>query len=93
MAIFIRDEEVWFSIIVDAKYQRQGFGQQLLNMAKLKQEKLNGWVVDNNESVKLDGTPYLSPLKFYLQNGFNVLQDIRFDTEKLSAVKIRWVSV
>ncbi len=89
-ATFDRNDERWFSVIVDGQYQRQGLGLQLLRAAQNDEAVLNGWVTDHNISLKQNGQPYLSPLGFYLKNGFDVLPDVRFENEKLSAVKIRW---
>lgn len=90
LSVFIRNEETWFSVILDSAFQKQGFGKQLLNLAKQDFEILNGWVIDNDTSKKSDGSLYTMPLPFYLKNGFNVLSAVRLETEKLSAVKIRW---
>tara|TARA_R110001599_G_scaffold57805_2_gene159205 strand:+ start:8065 stop:8541 length:477 start_codon:yes stop_codon:yes gene_type:complete len=90
LSVFIRNEETWFSVILDSSFQKQGFGKQLLNLAKHDFETLNGWVIDNNTSKKSDGSLYTMPLPFYLKNGFNVLSEVRLETEKISAVKIRW---
>jgi len=90
MSIFTRDEEIWFSIIINKNHQKRGIGRMLLNKAKECYSVLNCWVVDEDSYLKQDGTPYSSPLKFYQKNGFEVLSEIRLNTEKLSAVKIRW---
>jgi len=92
MAIFKRNEEIWFSIILDTEFQRKGIGQKLLDIAKNECRTLHGWVVDHDKCMKSDGTPYISPIPFYIKNGFKVLNGIRINTEKLNAVKIRWVS-
>jgi GNAT superfamily N-acetyltransferase len=87
---FDRDEERWFAIIVDSSSQKKGNGTLLLNTLKSQDPSLCGWVTDHESYVKSDGSPYPSPLGFYLKNGFEVLTDIRFENEKLSAVKIKW---
>lgn len=89
---FTRENEKWFAIIINSKIQNQGFGKQLLNHLKFIEKKLSGWVIDHNNDSKLDGTTYDSPLKFYLKNGFSVCNEIRIDSEKISAVKIVWNS-
>ena len=38
---FIRDGEKWFAILLDSKIQGQGFGTQLLNLAKEGASELN----------------------------------------------------
>ena len=89
---FTRENEKWFAIIINSKIQNQGFGKQLLNHLKSIEKKLSGWVIDHNNDSKLDGTTYVSPLKFYLKNGFSVCNEIRIESEKISAVKIVWNS-
>jgi GNAT superfamily N-acetyltransferase len=92
MATFERENERWFSIILDSMHQNKGLGRLLLNEAKKEVQSLNGWVADHNKVFKLNGEPYPSPLAFYLKNGFKVLDDIRLKTEKISAVKIQWTN-
>lgn len=87
---FTRENEKWFAIIINSKIQSKGFGSQLLNHLKSKENQLSGWVIDHNYDLKLDGTSYVSPLNFYLKNGFSVLQNVRIETEKIAAVKIVW---
>ena len=88
--LFTRDNEKWFVLILDRKVQGQGKGTLLLNKLKEKEQRLNGWVVDHDDYIKLDGQPYLSPLPFYLKNGFTLCSNTRLETEKLSAIKIAW---
>ncbi|KYG80325.1 hypothetical protein AWW67_09085 [Roseivirga seohaensis] len=90
LCVFIRNEETWFSIILDSDFQKQGLGKKLINLAKHDFEALNGWVIDNDTCKKSDGSLYAIPLPFYLKNDFNVLSEVRLETEKISAVKIRW---
>ena len=87
---FLRDGERWFAIIIHGKIQRQGYGAALLSKLKGNEYVLNGWVMDHDRDFKKDGTPYLSPLRFYEKNGFTMQPDIRLDLEILSAVKIVW---
>jgi GNAT superfamily N-acetyltransferase len=89
---FSRENEKWFAIIVNSKIQNKGFGTLLLNHLKTIESKLSGWVIDHNNDSKLNGTAYVSPLPFYLKNGFSVFNKIRIETEKISAVKIVWNS-
>ena len=87
---FIRDDERWFAILLDAEISGKGYGTQLLNLAKEKEPVLNGWVIDHPNNKKRNGEAYRSPLNFYLKNGFKLLPENRLELEKLSAVKIRW---
>ncbi len=87
---FTRDNETWFGMIVSTKLQGKGFGSKLLNEGKKNADKLSGWVVDHADYRKANGTPYLSPLDFYLKNGFNVVPEIKPEGDKLSAVKVVW---
>lgn len=88
--IFNRNDECWFAIIIDSTAQRQGIGSGLLYHAKQQYPTLNGWVADHNNDVKSNGEPYLSPLQFYVKNGFEVLRDTRLENDHLSLVKITW---
>ena len=87
---FTRDDEKWFVLIVGSEVQNRGYGSQLLEMGKSRTDKLNGWVIDHNNYKKLSGEPYLSPLGFYVKNGFKVLHDKVLKTEKINAVQIEW---
>lgn len=87
---FIRDEERWFAIIIDSSLHGKGVGSKILDLAKSSNKELNAWVNDNNTDLKRNGEIYVSPLQFYIKNGFEVLTDIRIETDILSAVKIKW---
>jgi len=87
---FKREGSKWFAIIVDSKYHGRGIGTLLLESAKLKEEVLNGWVIDSDDYQKWNKEPYLSPLHFYIKNGFKLLSNERLETKTLSALKIRW---
>lgn len=85
---FDRDNERWFAIIIDSTEQSKGYGSKLLSELKKDNRSLNGWVTDTEGYLKSNGTPYVSPLPFYLKNGFDVLEDVRLQATELSAVKI-----
>jgi GNAT superfamily N-acetyltransferase len=87
---FLRVDEVWFAIILDEQMQGQGKGSLLLEKIKKEEDNLNGWVVDHENDSKQEGEPYISPLLFYVKNGFSVCNGIRIENEKISAVKIKW---
>lgn len=87
---FDRENETWFSIIVDSKYKRNGFGNLLINSLKSNNQNLCGWVIDHNHDKKSNGDTYISPLPFYLKNNFEIISDTRLETEIISAVKIKW---
>lgn len=87
---FLRDQERWFAIILDSKLHGQGFGTQILNLAKEKEPELNGWVIDHDNDKKPNGETYKSPLNFYLKNGFELLSKNRLELEVISAVQINW---
>ncbi|MGB3077513.1 MAG: GNAT family N-acetyltransferase [Saprospiraceae bacterium] len=87
---FDREEERWFSIIINSLYHGIGLGRMMLDHMKENELRLNGWVIDHDHEIKQNGEPYESPLAFYVKNGFEVFSDIRFENEKMSAVKIVW---
>ncbi|MFA6058168.1 MAG: N-acetyltransferase [Taibaiella sp.] len=90
---FTREAERWFAIILDSSVQYQGYGTSLLNTLKTKEQILCGWVTDHNRYVKKDQTNYRSPLDFYLKNNFTICDQVRLETDKLSAAKIQWKSI
>ncbi|WP_345085298.1 GNAT family N-acetyltransferase [Nemorincola caseinilytica] len=86
---FTRDEEKWFAIIIDHSMHGRGYGTRMLDRLKDTELSLNGWVSVLDTYKKLNGTPYISPLGFYLRNGF-ALTGHTLDTGQLSAAKICW---
>ncbi len=91
-SLFERNREKWFAIIVGRNMQGNGLGTSLLNMLKTNETLLNGWLIDQNNYLRADGTQYQSPAAFYLKNGFTICLDTRLEAEKLSAIKIKWHS-
>ena len=89
---FVREEDIWFGIIIDSKMQGKGFGTLLLDELKKNTVILNGWAADHQNEVKRNKEIYLSPLGFYTTNGFLIDQNVRMENDSISAVKIRWGS-
>ena len=87
---FLREDEMWFAIIVDGQMQGKGKGSLLLEVLKKGKNNLNGWVVDHENDSKQNGEAYISPLLFYIKNGFTICNGTRIENEKISAVKINW---
>lgn len=87
---FIRNDEKWFVIILDSAIHKQGNGTKLLNNAKKLNTELNGWVIDHDNELKNNDEYYVSPLKFYAKNGFQIINNIRLELDNISAVKINW---
>jgi GNAT superfamily N-acetyltransferase len=90
LVTFKREGGTWFSIIVDSEHQGDGLGSKLLGLAQGKEKELNGWVIDHQNDKKQNGLAYIPPLDFYKKNGFHVFEDIRFEKDEISAVKIKW---
>ncbi len=88
-AIFDRDGERWFAIILDRDVQGNGWGSALLQKLRQCSNVLNGWVTDHNMYARQDGTNYPSPVSFYIKNGFVVTGE-RLNTIQVNAVKIVW---
>jgi len=89
---FDRNNEKWFAIILSEKIKGKGFGRKMLNEIKSNEKILNGWVIDHDNDRKKNGQQYTSPLKFYEKCDFEILNDVRLELDKISAVKIRWVN-
>lgn len=87
---FSREGMRWFAIIADKDAQGKGYGRQMMVLLMEKEPILNGWVTDHDRYVKIDGTPYASPIGFYKRLGFEVRGE-RLETDKLSAVRIVWM--
>ena len=67
---FIREHSKWFVILLDSNIQGKGYGSKMLNLGKEGTNELNGWIIDHNNDLKNNGKNYISPLGFYLKNGF-----------------------
>ena len=87
---FTRNKEKWFAIILDYRIHGQGIGSMLLNQLKENETELNGWVIDHDRYKKNNLETYVSPLSFYLKNGFVIVKDTRLESAHLSAAKILW---
>lgn len=87
---FSRESVKWFAIIIDSTIHKQGIGTLLLDQLKDQETTLSGWVVDHNSYALTNGKAYVSPLAFYLKNGFKVLAGQRVESSRLSAAKIIW---
>ena len=88
--VFNRDKMERFSILVSAENQNSGVGSRLIEFMKIHNTRLTGWVIDINNSVKMNGEIYKSPIMFYLKHGFNIEEENRIDNELLNAVLISW---
>lgn len=87
---FDRENEKWFAIILSEKIKGKGLGRKMLEKLKQVEHVLNGWVIDHDNDKKTNGQLYASPLKFYEKCGFEILKEVRFELDKISAVKIKW---
>ena len=88
---FDRDSGRWFSMIISGSHQHRGLGSLLLSRMKEDETRLNGWVVDHPGFTKQNGDAYMSPVAFYVKNGFTIVPGVRFEDAKLSAAKIEWL--
>lgn len=88
---FTRENERWFSIIVDGKEKQKGYGTQLLDELKRNENEICGWAIEHNNYLKKNGESYRSPIGFYQKKGFEILIDVRLEKEDFSAVKIKWM--
>ena len=79
-----------FSIIVSKEHQGKGLGNLLLDHLKVTHDEFYGWVIDHNNDLKLNGENYISPLPFYLTQGFEIIPNQRIDSEMIEAVLVGW---
>lgn len=91
-ATFLRDNEKWLAIILSSNVQGKKYGTKVLDEIKQYESYLVGWVIDKEGELKSNGNEYKSPLPFYIKNGFKVLEGHRIESDKISAVKIKWQS-
>lgn len=89
--LFDNEGERRFSIIVDPAFKGMGLGKKLLDSMKAQSGVFYGWVIDHDRDVKKNGEQYLSPIPFYLKNGFEIVPEVRLETPIISAVKIKYL--
>jgi GNAT superfamily N-acetyltransferase len=89
---FVRDNEQCFAMLFHSSLHGQGLGSKLLSLAKKRNSVLNGWVIDNNSEPKQNGTNYISPIGFYLKNGFEIRPDIQLKKKNINGIKVIWNS-
>lgn len=87
---FNREKERWFALILGEIIQRKGIGTNVLDIMKLKEPSLCGWVIDQENAINNDGSYYKSPIHFYVKHNFQIMPSTRLETSTISAVKIYW---
>lgn len=87
---FVRDRERCFAMLIDKTLQGMGWGSRLLDLAKQRNNELNGWVIPSNKETKSDGSIYKSPVGFYLKNDFEILNSSEQDKNGITGIKLRW---
>ncbi len=88
--MFEHNNQIRFSIIVSQDHQGKGLGKLLLDHLKSAHIEFYGWVIDHNTDLKSSGENYISPLPFYLKQGFAIMPNLRIDTEMIQAVLVGW---
>ena len=88
--IFEHTEQIRFSIIVSQHHQGKGLGKLLLDKLKSQYNEFYGWVIDHNDDLKSNGTNYISPLPFYIKQGFEMNPNKRIASEMIQAVLVGW---
>jgi GNAT superfamily N-acetyltransferase len=88
--MFAHSNQIRFSIIVSKEHQEKGLGKLLLDHLKSAHNEFYGWVIDHNNDLKLDGENYISPLPFYLKQGFEIIPNQRIESEMIQAVLVGW---
>lgn len=92
LVYFVRENEQCFAMLLDPSIQGQGWGSKLLDLAKQRNSELNGWVIDNNKALKRNGHHYLSPIGFYLKNGFEVRTAMQTNKKGIDGIRVTWKS-
>lgn len=87
---FIRDNEKFFTLILDKSVQNKGWGSKFLDKAKLSNTELSGWVICYDSEPKEDGENYISPVGFYEKNGFLILPDTTLTKDGIRFIKVVW---
>jgi GNAT superfamily N-acetyltransferase len=88
--VFTRENDRWFAIFINSKFQNKKIGRMLLDSIKQNEKMVYGWIVDHDNYIKDDGTPYLSPKSFYVKNNFEILKEYALKNG-LQLRKIKWV--
>jgi GNAT superfamily N-acetyltransferase len=88
--MFEHSNQIRFSIIVSKEYQAKGLGKLLLDLLKSAHNEFYGWVIDHNSDLKSNGENYISPLSFYLKQGFEIMPNQRIESEMIQAVLVGW---
>jgi hypothetical protein len=87
---FIRDEELWLAMLMPPAMQGKGYGSILIEELTENINSISAWVVDHERDVKADGSPYISPLLFYLKERFEIQEGVRLENDAISAAKLVW---
>ena len=87
-SVFIREEDTWFSILINGKHQRRGLGRQLMNQLMCDYDRLNGWMVDQEGSTLATGKAYSIPASFYQKLGFVKLSKV--NEKPVRCIHIQW---
>ena len=77
-------------MLMPTSMQGKGYGSILLEELTENKEMISAWVVDHDQDLKSDGSPYVSPLQFYLKNGFVIQEGVRLELDTISAAKLVW---
>lgn len=88
--LFEKEQDLRFSILVSRKHQKQGLGSALLTEMKNEDLAFSGWVIDHDLDLRSDGSNYMSPLSFYLKNGFSIDESCCLNNEMIEAVLVRY---
>lgn len=83
------DDQIWITMLVNNRYQKQGVGTLMLEKAKGIHEELHGWVIKVASYKKVDGKKYVSPLAFYTKNGFSETKN-KIDQNGIKAIEVVW---
>ena len=77
LCTFMRDNTLWFVLLVHGNAQRKGIGSQLIHRCQQDNYELTGWIIDRNKLKKRNGETYPSPMRFYEKLQFHVTEEYK----------------
>ena len=83
MALYNKNNERWIVLLLPTFQIENTLATELLRMSKELENELNVWVIDHLK-------PQTNRVQFFLDNGFDYAEKVRFENETATVVKMRW---